>query len=82
MILRAFDLDITHFDLANNYCPPPRSAESTYGQVLASDLGVYRDELAISTKAGYDMWLGPYGEWRSRADRYGAREAEPARPRL
>ncbi|MGD0157087.1 MAG: L-glyceraldehyde 3-phosphate reductase [Terracidiphilus sp.] len=66
IILRAFDLGITHFDLANNYGPPPGSAESTFGQVLASDLGVYRDELIISTKAGYDMWPGPYGEWGSR----------------
>ncbi len=64
--LRAFDLGITHFDLANNYGPPPGSAESTFGQVLASDLGVYRDELIISTKAGYDMWPGPYGDWGSR----------------
>jgi L-glyceraldehyde 3-phosphate reductase len=66
LILRAFDLGISHFDLANNYGPPPGSAESTFGQVLASDLGVYRDELMISTKAGYDMWPGPYGEWGSR----------------
>jgi L-glyceraldehyde 3-phosphate reductase len=66
IILRAFDFGITHFDLANNYGPPPGSAESTFGQVLASDLGVYRDELIISTKAGYDMWPGPYGEWGSR----------------
>ncbi len=66
ILLRAFDLGITHFDLANNYGPPPGSAESTFGQVLASDLGVYRDELIISTKAGYDMWPGPYGEWGSR----------------
>ncbi len=66
IILRAFDLGITHFDLANNYGPPAGSAESTFGQVLASDLGVYRDELIISTKAGYDMWPGPYGEWGSR----------------
>lgn len=66
IILRAFDLGITHFDLANNYGPPPGSAESTLGQVLASDLGVYRDELIISTKAGYDMWPGPYGGWGSR----------------
>ncbi len=66
VLLRAFDLGITHFDLANNYGPPPGSAESTFGQVLASDLRVYRDELIISTKAGYDMWPGPYGEWGSR----------------
>ncbi len=66
IILHAFDFGITHFDLANNYGPPPGSAESTFGQVLASDLGVYRDELIISTKAGYDMWPGPYGDWGSR----------------
>jgi len=66
MILRAFDLGITHFDLANNYGPPPGSAETTFGQVLASDLRNHRDELIVSTKAGYYMWPGPYGEWGSR----------------
>jgi L-glyceraldehyde 3-phosphate reductase len=66
MILRAFDLGITHFDLANNYGPPPGSAEETFGQVLRRDLAAYRDELIISTKAGYFMWPGPYGEWGSR----------------
>src|SRR5713101_2144626 len=66
MILRAFDLGITHFDLANNYGPPPGSAEETFGQILRSDLASYRDELVISTKAGYLMWPGPYGEWGSR----------------
>jgi len=66
MIRRAFDLGITHFDLANNYGPPPGSAEETFGQILRSDLSVYRDELIISTKAGYLMWPGPYGEWGSR----------------
>ncbi len=66
MILRAFDLGITHFDLANNYGPPPGSAEETFGQVLRRDLASYRDELIISTKAGYYMWPGPYGEWGSR----------------
>ena len=66
MILRAFDLGITHFDLANNYGPPPGSAEETFGQILRSDLAAYRDELIISTKAGYLMWPGPYGEWGSR----------------
>jgi len=66
MILRAFDLGITHFDLANNYGPPPGSAETTFGRVLKSDLAGYRDELVISTKAGYLMWPGPYGEWGSR----------------
>jgi L-glyceraldehyde 3-phosphate reductase len=66
MILRAFDLGITHFDLANNYGPPPGSAEETFGQILASDLKPYRDELIISSKAGYTMWEGPYGDWGSR----------------
>ena len=64
--LRAFDLGVTHFDLANNYGPPYGSAERNFGRILASDLGAYRDELVISTKAGYDMWPGPYGEWGSR----------------
>ncbi|NUT35841.1 MAG: aldo/keto reductase, partial [Hamadaea sp.] len=64
--LRAFDLGVTHFDLANNYGPPPGSAEEAFGRMLASDLGPYRDELIISTKAGYLMWPGPYGEWGSR----------------
>ncbi len=66
MVLRAFDLGITHFDLANNYGPPPGSAEETFGQILAKDLKPYRDELIISSKAGYWMWDGPYGEWGSR----------------
>ncbi|NWF64688.1 MAG: L-glyceraldehyde 3-phosphate reductase [Chloroflexi bacterium] len=66
MALRAFDLGITHFDLANNYGPPPGSAEETFGQILAKDLRPYRDELVISSKAGYYMWEGPYGEWGSR----------------
>ena len=66
MVLRAFDLGITHFDLANNYGPPPGSAEETFGQILAKDLRPYRDELVISSKAGYYMWEGPYGEWGSR----------------
>jgi L-glyceraldehyde 3-phosphate reductase len=66
IIRRAFDLGITHFDLANNYGPPYGSAEETFGRVLAADLGGHRDELIISTKAGYDMWPGPYGEWGSR----------------
>ena len=66
IILRAFDLGITHFDLANNYGPPPGSAEETFGRVLDEDLRPYRDELVISTKAGYLMWPGPYGEWGSR----------------
>lgn len=66
IVHRAFDLGITHFDLANNYGPPYGSAEETFGKILAGDLGAYRDELVISTKAGYDMWLGPYGNWGSR----------------
>jgi L-glyceraldehyde 3-phosphate reductase len=66
IVLRAFDLGITHFDLANNYGPPYGSAEATFGRILASDLRPYRDELIVSTKAGYDMWPGPYGEWGSR----------------
>lgn len=66
MIHRAFDLGITHFDLANNYGPPPGSAEETFGRILAEDLAGYRDELVISTKAGWLMWPGPYGDWGSR----------------
>ncbi len=66
MILRAFDLGITHFDLANNYGPPPGAAEENFGRIFSQDLIAYRDELIISTKAGYRMWPGPYGEWGSR----------------
>jgi L-glyceraldehyde 3-phosphate reductase len=66
MILRSFDLGITHFDLANNYGPPPGSAEKTFGRILKEDIADYRDEMIISTKAGYRMWDGPYGEWGSR----------------
>ncbi len=66
MIWRAFDLGITHFDLANNYGPPPGSAEENFGRILRDDLAAYRDEMIISTKAGYWMWPGPYGEWGSR----------------
>ena len=66
MVLRSFDRGITHFDLANNYGPPPGSAEENFGRILTADLGAYRDELVISTKAGYLMWPGPYGEWGSR----------------
>jgi L-glyceraldehyde 3-phosphate reductase len=66
IVRRAFDLGITHFDLANNYGPPYGSAEETFGRLLASDLGPYRDELIVSTKAGYDMWPGPYGDRGSR----------------
>lgn len=66
MILNSFDAGVTHFDLANNYGPPPGSAESNFGEIMAGDLKPYRDELIISSKAGYDMWPGPYGEWGSR----------------
>ena len=66
IVRRAFDLGITHFDLANNYGPPYGSAEETFGRLVATDLAPYRDELVVSTKAGYDMWPGPYGEWGSR----------------
>ena len=66
MLCRAFDLGITHFDLANNYGPPPGSAEQAFGAAMKMDLKPFRDELIISTKAGYDMWAGPYGEWGSR----------------
>ena len=66
MCRRAFDLGITHFDLANNYGPPPGSAEENFGKIMQLDLAPYRDELIISTKAGYLMWPGPYGEWGSR----------------
>ncbi len=66
IVRRAFDLGITHFDLANNYGPPYGSAEETFARLLATDLAPYRDELVVSTKAGYDMWPGPYGEWGSR----------------
>ncbi len=66
IILRAFDLGVTHIDIANNYGPPPGSAESNFGTIFAQDLAPYRDELIISSKAGYQMWDGPYGEWGSR----------------
>ncbi len=66
IVRRAFDLGITHFDLANNYGPPYGSAEENFGRLLRQDLAPFRDELVISTKAGYDMWPGPYGEWGSR----------------
>jgi L-glyceraldehyde 3-phosphate reductase len=66
IVRRAFDLGITHFDLANNYGPPYGSAEANFGRILKADLANHRDELVISTKAGYDMWPGPYGEWGSR----------------
>jgi L-glyceraldehyde 3-phosphate reductase len=66
IVRRAFDRGVTHFDLANNYGPPPGTAEETFGHLLATDLRPYRDELIVSTKAGWDMWPGPYGDWGSR----------------
>lgn len=66
MLRRAFDLGVTHFDLANNYGPPPGSAEENFGSILKADFAAHRDELIISTKAGYTMWDGPYGDWGSR----------------
>lgn len=66
IVLRAFDMGVTHIDLANNYGPPPGAAERVFGEILKSDLAPYRDELIISSKAGFDMWAGPYGEWGSR----------------
>ncbi|GAA0496823.1 glyceraldehyde 3-phosphate reductase [Paractinoplanes deccanensis] len=66
IVRRAFDLGVTHFDLANNYGPPPGSAETNFGRILGTDLKAHRDEIVISTKAGYYMWPGPYGEWGSR----------------
>src|SRR5881275_1161141 len=66
MLRHAFDRGVTHFDLANNYGPPYGSAEESFGQLYRSDFAPYRDELIVSTKAGYDMWPGPYGEWGSR----------------
>ncbi|SOD61738.1 maltooligosyl trehalose hydrolase [Streptomyces zhaozhouensis] len=66
IVRRAFDLGVTHFDLANNYGPPPGSAEENFGRILARDLRPYRDEIIVSSKAGYHMWDGPYGEWGSR----------------
>lgn len=66
ILRRAFDLGVTHFDLANNYGPPPGSAEETFGKMISSDFKAYREEMIISTKAGYLMWPGPYGEWGSK----------------
>lgn len=66
LVLRSFDLGITHFDIANNYGPPPGAAERTFSRILHDDLAAYRDELIVSTKAGYTMWDGPYGDWGSR----------------
>lgn len=80
--LRAFDLGITHFDLANNYGPPPGSAEENFGKILQADLGPYRDEIIISTKAGYRMQPGPYGEWGSRKYLLSSLDASLRRMRL
>jgi len=66
IVKKAFDLGITHFDLANNYGPPPGAAEENFGRILKFDLKPYRDEIIISTKAGYKMWDGPYGDWGSK----------------
>jgi L-glyceraldehyde 3-phosphate reductase len=82
ILRRAFDLGITHFDLANNYGPPYGSAEINCGRILAEDFKPYRDELIISTKAGYDMWPGPYGEWGSRKYLLGSLDQSLARLRL
>src|SRR5215831_13487849 len=82
-ILRAaFDRGVTHIDLANNYGPPYGSAEETFGRVMSKDLRPYRDELVISTKAGYDMWPGPYGEWGSRKYLLASLDQSLARMRL
>jgi L-glyceraldehyde 3-phosphate reductase len=82
ILRRAFDLGITHFDLANNYGPPYGSAEINFGRIFAEDFRRYRDELVISTKAGYDMWAGPYGEWGSRKYMLGSLDQSLERMRL
>jgi L-glyceraldehyde 3-phosphate reductase len=82
ILRRAFDLGITHFDLANNYGPPYGSAEINFGRIFAEDFRPYRDELVISTKAGYDMWAGPYGEWGSRKYVLGSLDQSLKRMRL
>ena len=82
ILRRSFDLGITHFDLANNYGPPYGSAETNFGRILDEDLRPYRDELVISTKAGYDMWPGPYGEWGSRKYLLASLDQSLARMRL
>jgi L-glyceraldehyde 3-phosphate reductase len=82
ILRRAFDLGITHFDLANNYGPPYGSAEINFGRIFAEDFARYRDELIVSTKAGYDMWPGPYGEWGSRKYVLGSLDASLRRMRL
>jgi L-glyceraldehyde 3-phosphate reductase len=82
ILRRAFDLGVTHFDLANNYGPPYGSAETNFGRIFAEDFAPYRDEVVISTKAGYDMWPGPYGEWGSRKYLLGSLEQSLKRMRL
>lgn len=82
MVRRAFDLGITHFDLANNYGPPPGSAEENFGRIVKSDFRAYRDEMTISTKAGYLMWPGPYGEWGSKKYLVASLDQSLARMRL
>ncbi len=82
ILRRAFDLGITHFDLANNYGPPYGSAETNFGRIFAEDFKHWRDEIVISTKAGYDMWPGPYGEWGSRKYLLGSLEQSLQRMRL
>jgi L-glyceraldehyde 3-phosphate reductase len=82
ILRRAFDLGITHFDLANNYGPPYGSAEINFGRIFSEDFRPYRDELVISTKAGYDMWAGPYGEWGSRKYLLGSLDQSLARMRV
>jgi L-glyceraldehyde 3-phosphate reductase len=82
ILRRAFDLGVTHFDLANNYGPPYGSAEETFGRVFHDDFRPYRDELVISTKAGYDMWPGPYGEWGSRKSLLASLDQSLARMQL
>jgi L-glyceraldehyde 3-phosphate reductase len=82
ILRRAFDLGVTHFDLANNYGPPYGSAEKNFGRVMAEDFGHLRDELVISTKAGYDMWPGPYGNWGSRKYLLASLDQSLARMRL
>jgi L-glyceraldehyde 3-phosphate reductase len=82
MLLRAFDLGITHFDLANNYGPPDGSAETNFGQIFREDFRSYRDEVVISTKAGYYMWPGPYGDWGSRKSMLSSLDQSLRRMRL
>jgi L-glyceraldehyde 3-phosphate reductase len=82
MVLKSFDRGITHFDLANNYGPAPGSAEENFGRIMADDLAGYRDELIVSTKAGYRMWPGPYGEWGSRKYLLSSLDQSLARMRL